>query len=254
MESAKVKNLALAAVLAVSTMATAAQAATVTVSSFVGDVPFNNICALGTSNNQECENVVGEIRGGGGGTYEQSLNTPTQFGAVTDDFSWTKEQKEAFTLSHATNGLMSLTLAGQTITMPNPTGAYDGLTGANAMFIRIRNNSAAQTLSLSDMMLNGMSIGGIASGDLLDDGNTVGSGSNGAGYLRIDGFDFGQAWSLTGDVALDWAGANVPNRSRLNANFKVATLPTAPIPLPAAGWMLLAGFGGLALLRRRTRA
>jgi hypothetical protein len=30
-----------------------------------------------------------------------------------------------------------------------------------------------------------------------------------------------------------------------------STLPAAPVPLPAAGWMLLAGLCGLALLRRR---
>ncbi|MEM6610445.1 MAG: VPLPA-CTERM sorting domain-containing protein [Pseudomonadota bacterium] len=40
------------------------------------------------------------------------------------------------------------------------------------------------------------------------------------------------------------------------AEFGIAnTSPdTAPIPLPAAGWMLLAGMGGLAVLRRRSRA
>ncbi|GGE25889.1 VPLPA-CTERM protein sorting domain-containing protein [Gemmobacter megaterium] len=37
------------------------------------------------------------------------------------------------------------------------------------------------------------------------------------------------------------------------ANFTAASNP-APIPLPAAGWMLIAGLGGLAALRRRRKS
>lgn len=35
--------------------------------------------------------------------------------------------------------------------------------------------------------------------------------------------------------------------------FRVSSLHVAAVPLPAAGWMLLAGFGGLATLRRRAK-
>jgi hypothetical protein len=35
---------------------------------------------------------------------------------------------------------------------------------------------------------------------------------------------------------------------------KSAGLVVSPVPLPAAGWMLLAGLGGIAALRRRAKA
>ena len=38
------------------------------------------------------------------------------------------------------------------------------------------------------------------------------------------------------------------------ARFGVATTTASPVPLPAAGWMLIAGLGGLGLMRRRKRA
>lgn len=37
-------------------------------------------------------------------------------------------------------------------------------------------------------------------------------------------------------------------------SFTVASLDVAPVPLPAAGWMLLAGIGGIAALRAGRRA
>ncbi|CUH41013.1 VPLPA-CTERM protein sorting domain protein [Jannaschia seosinensis] len=36
-----------------------------------------------------------------------------------------------------------------------------------------------------------------------------------------------------------------------NDSFTVASIDVAPVPLPAAGWMLIAGLGGIAAARRR---
>ncbi|WP_245624832.1 VPLPA-CTERM sorting domain-containing protein [Jannaschia seosinensis] len=38
-----------------------------------------------------------------------------------------------------------------------------------------------------------------------------------------------------------------------NDEFTVASIDVAPVPLPAAGWMLIAGLGGIATMRRRKR-
>jgi hypothetical protein len=39
-----------------------------------------------------------------------------------------------------------------------------------------------------------------------------------------------------------------------NDKFTVASIDVTPVPLPAAGWMLLAGVGGIAAIRRRRKA
>lgn len=39
----------------------------------------------------------------------------------------------------------------------------------------------------------------------------------------------------------------------VSATYAIATVITAPVPLPAAGWMLLAGLGALAVTARRGR-
>ncbi|MCU4653348.1 VPLPA-CTERM sorting domain-containing protein [Roseibacterium sp. SDUM158016] len=39
-----------------------------------------------------------------------------------------------------------------------------------------------------------------------------------------------------------------------NDSFTVASIDVAPVPLPAAGWLLLAGIGGLAVARSRKKA
>lgn len=41
------------------------------------------------------------------------------------------------------------------------------------------------------------------------------------------------------------------NDAVLRASFTANPITVNPVPLPAAGWMLLAGFGGLAALKRR---
>lgn len=47
------------------------------------------------------------------------------------------------------------------------------------------------------------------------------------------------------------AGGDNPG---FDGGFDVAGVQVQPVPLPAAGWLMLAGFGGLAALRRRKQA
>ncbi len=58
--------------------------------------------------------------------------------------------------------------------------------------------------------------------------------------------------STSGRWAIAWKnnGGNIPNLSHLSVYAKAGT-PPAPVPLPAAGLLMLAGLGSLVVARRR---
>jgi hypothetical protein len=64
-----------------------------------------------------------------------------------------------------------------------------------------------------------------------------------AAFLLPNGVTSG-SWSISGQQAL----------SHANLYAKLADTPVNVIPLPAAGWLLLAGVGGLAAMRRKKAA
>ncbi len=231
-----------------------------TVTSFTGNTTFFDRCDLGTANGFECEVAIADFRGGNAadnGLYEQRMHIPGASGlsVVGGQFAWVSGQAYDFELSYAPDETLTLSVGtpAQSISMAlgtTGTGAnppvYNGLSDVNTMFIRIRNNSATETLSLNDMMLNGIDIGDLTFGQSMDDGTNVGIGADGSGYLQITGFNFADPWSLTGKVTLDWDGASVPPFSLLNADFKLTA-----IPLPATALLLIAGLAGLAAVKRR---
>lgn len=88
---------------------------------------------------------------------------------------------------------------------------------------------------------------GIPCGDIVTPTLNVGASDS----LTIDGVDY--FVSVTGfNMGASFLTAeNASNTATLLGTF---TADVAAIPLPAAGWMLLAGVGGLAALRRRKKA
>ena len=48
-----------------------------------------------------------------------------------------------------------------------------------------------------------------------------------------------------------WTEENQDNSAHLYASYSVVP---SPVPLPAAGWMLIAGLGGLVAMKRRKKA
>lgn len=82
--------------------------------------------------------------------------------------------------------------------------------------------------------------------DLFVDGTLVSPeerSADGAGFYSLAGI-LGSSISFGADAGL-LAGFD---------SFRVASLEVAPVPVPAAGFLLLAGLGGLATLRRRAKA
>lgn len=83
----------------------------------------------------------------------------------------------------------------------------------------------------------------------------------GVGDLTLLGFSFdlispisGETLvvsNVTGGVRLDWTN---PENNISTLGIYASFDGPAPIPLPAAGWLMLAGLGGLAAVRRRRKA
>lgn len=68
----------------------------------------------------------------------------------------------------------------------------------------------------------------------------------------LDGTPFADTAQLVaGLIPQDLLGLSLPDNDR--GDYKIA-LQISQIPLPAAGWLMLAGLGGLAVLRRRQTA
>lgn len=214
-----------------------------------GDSGFNTLCAAsdagaGGAGNQSCEVAVGELRGGSGtvaGDWEVGVQSPPGVPQNVQQTAWGNGVANPFSFGYsAATNMLSLTAGGVTST------AGADLSGATSMFIRARSNDDAR--GMGSMALTGLSIGGMALPDVIP----AAGGGDGAAYLQVFDIDWAADWVLEGVATLSWDGATIPSGSRLGANFKVTNL--APVPLPAAAWLLIGGVGVLAAASRRRRA
>lgn len=223
--------------------AQAANAASFNVRQFTGDTAFNTVCAGGSaagSGNQACEWAVGEIRLGNNavnGDWEVGVQNPPGTPIDVRQAAFGNGVGYAFSLGYAAaTDALALTIGGVT------SQTTVDLSGMRSMFIRSRSDSAADTTSLTNLSLNGMAVG--------VDNIPAGAGSANTAYTVIENFAFDGDWTLTGVSTFAWDGA-APSGSRLASQFKLTDV--APVPLPAAAWMLLSGLGALAAAAGRLR-
>lgn len=78
-----------------------------------------------------------------------------------------------------------------------------------------------------------------------------------SGYA-VESFSFDLLGDTTGEALLTFDRPNGTGLQWVNPENNISTVGIyaniAPVPLPAAGWMLIAGLGGLAAMRRRKTA
>ena len=75
--------------------------------------------------------------------------------------------------------------------------------------------------------------------------------ASGTTYGNLNGFEgSGDTWTITGGNTI----SGMMTVSQPGDWIRVITESPAPVPLPAAGWMLLAGVGGLAAARKARKA
>ena len=236
------KTILIAAAAVATTLAGAADA--LSTAPFTGDDTFNELCNRGTSN-QDCELAIGELRGGNNaldGDWEVGVQRPGDGPDQARQNVWPNGSAAAFAFDYvAATGALSLMVDG------GPTSILalgaGGLDGARSLLIRARSQDAENRVELTNLMLGGR---------MLDDVLFAGGGWQGASYLRVNGFDFAGDWRLTGDATFAWDGA-FPRGSRLDVNFKVTDLgeAVAPIPVPAAGVLLLGALCAMGAAGRR---
>lgn len=192
------------------------------------DNSFRNLLSSG----QFTEKFVAETRGGNGlpnGTRELGINTATGTPVAQGQFAWINGKAEDFILEY-TGSKVNYTVGGQLLSSE----AFSG--PVTDIFLRTRAENGS-IMFLSDLFLNGTSLGSLAS---------TGAGGTDVDYLTISQLSGG--FTLTGKSTMTWTGS-IPTESKLAYQIKVGTSPTQSVPEPGTVAALLltgiaaAGFG-----------
>lgn len=126
--------------------------------------------------------------------------------------------------------------------------AINGLSGGREDFLKLSFNKAVQITDLGFGSFNaGSGFNLIADSDL--------SGGLSEGDLASAGIIVDSSVPITTmfpDFYKHWFVIALPLQ-HVNSKFKVNSVTAHPVPLPAAGWMLLAGVGGVVAMKRRAK-
>jgi hypothetical protein len=254
----------LAVVALVGGVSSAAHAATILpLDPGFDDTAFRAACSAagGGTGDQGCESAVAQIRAGdgdGGGRAENELivqDIAVNPGGVAKP---TISQQSHFALVDGTTYLFSLAYdAAQeqlALTFGATRDANSGLLVGGTTVSGAEDLAGLETLFVRT---NAGSRGSVALTNLSFDGMSLPDLSGPQQYLAVGGIDTTNSFVIEGEATFDFIGTKKP-RSNPIAEFKFTNVPleVAPVPLPAAGVLLLAGVAGLGALgaRRRVRA
>ena len=161
------------------------------------------------------EGRIGDL--GGAATFELDLGHDTAHPSTQANYAWVSEAIEPFSLSYdAVTKVVSFSLGGHTLTYVTPYMQFGDL------FVRTRALNVGTSVSVYDLVLNGVSVGdqSTATGDGLD-------------ILWISEHAIANGFTLTGAAVLSWTGTP-PTQSRLAFQIKVAKL--AQVGVEHATW------------------
>lgn len=160
---------------------------------------------------------------------------------IADEFNWASGGT-AFNFSFgldANTDTLSYSLTGDNVAIAN-SATFAQQPNINAFKLSISDRDRTGDVFLTNLVVNGTSLGDVSDSNL-----------NAFQDYTISGVDFSSGiFSITGTINRIGPFTN----SQESARIELVAGTVDPIPLPAAGWLLLAGVGGLAAAARRKKA